>query len=110
MKTNVRQLGLAISLIAAIPMFAGCAATDKRASTGQQIDDAAITAKVKSQLLADPQVSGLQVNVDTFKGQVQLSGYVNSPEERAKAEEIARQVAGVKNVNNDLIVKSSKSQ
>lgn len=110
MKTKVRQLGLAVGLIAAIPLFSGCAATDNRASTGQHIDDAAITAKVKSQLLADPQVSGLQVNVDTFKGQVQLSGYVNSPEERARAEQIARQVAGVRNVANDLIVKPSKPQ
>jgi len=106
MKNKVSQIGFAVCLMAAVPLFSGCASTDTSASTGQHVDDAAITAKVKSQLLADPDVSGLQVNVQTFKGQVQLSGYVNSPEERTKAEQIARQVNGVKNVNNDLIVKS----
>lgn len=107
MKYKLRQLGFTVCLIGAIPLFAGCAGTETRSSTGQQLDDSAITAKVKSQLLADPQVSGLQVNVETFKGQVQLSGYVNSPDERTKAEQIARNVEGVKNVSNDLIVKSS---
>lgn len=109
MKNKAYQLGFAVCLMAAVPLFAGCAGTDTQRSTGQTVDDASITAKVKSQLLADPDVSGLQVNVQTNKGQVQLSGYVNSPEERSKAEQIAKQVAGVKNVNNDLIVKS-KSQ
>lgn len=109
MKNNtVRQIGLAACLLVAAPILAGCAGTQERASTGQQIDDATITAKVKSQLLADPQVSGLQVNVETFKGQVQLSGYVNSPDERAKAEQIARQVGGVRTVANDLIVKAKQ--
>ena len=107
MQPGLRQLGFAVCLIGAIPLFTGCAATETRSSTGQQLDDSAITAKVKSQLLADPQVSGLQVNVETFKGQVQLSGYVNSPDERTKAEQIARKVEGVKNVSNDLIVKSA---
>lgn len=105
---TVRHIGLAACLLIAAPIVAGCAGTQTRASTGQQIDDATITAKVKSQLLADPQVSGLQVNVETFKGQVQLSGYVNSPDERAKAEQIARQVTGVRTVANDLIVKSAR--
>lgn len=105
---TVRQLGLAAYLLVAAPIIAGCAGNQTRASTGQQIDDATITAKVKSQLLADPQVSGLQVNVETFKGQVQLSGYVNSSDERAKAEQIARQVGGVRTVANDLIVKAKQ--
>lgn len=107
-KNTIRQLGFATCLLVAAPLVVGCAGTQTRASTGQQIDDATITAKVKSQLLADPQVSGLQVNVETFKGQVQLSGYVNSPDERSKAEQIARQVGGVRTVANDLIVKSDK--
>lgn len=106
MKNKAYQLGFAVCLMAAVPLFTGCASTDTQRSTGQTVDDAAITAKVKSQLLADPDVSGLQVNVQTNKGQVQLSGYVNTPEERSKAEQIARQVAGVKKVDNDLIVKS----
>ena len=107
MKNKVRQIGFTVCLMSAIPLFSGCASTETQRSTGQTVDDATITAKVKSQLLADPQVSGLQVNVNTHKGQVQLSGYVNSAEERSKAEQIARQIPGVKNVDNDLIVKSS---
>lgn len=107
MQRKLREIGLAVCLLGIVPALVGCAATDTRSSTGQQLDDSAITAKVKSQLLADPQVSGLQVNVETFKGQVQLSGYVNSPDERSKAEQIARKVEGVKTVSNDLIVKSS---
>lgn len=105
---TVRQISLAACLLVAAPIIAGCAGGPSRASTGQHIDDATITAKVKSQLLADPQVSGLQVSVETFKGQVQLSGYVNSSDERSKAEQIARQVGGVRTVANDLIVKAKQ--
>lgn len=108
MNNKARQMTLAVSLLVAAPLVVGCAGSQTRASTGQHVDDATITAKVKSQLLADPNVSGLQVNVQTFKGQVQLSGYVNSSDERARAEQVARQVAGVKNVSNDLIVKSER--
>ena len=105
---TLRNIGLATCLLVAAPLIAGCAGNQTHASTGQQVDDATITAKVKSQLLADPQVSGLQVNVETFKGQVQLSGYVNSSDERSKAEQIARNVAGVRTVANDLIVKANQ--
>lgn len=105
---TVRQIGLAACLLVAAPLIVGCAGNQTRASTGEHIDDATITAKVKSQLLADPQVSGLNVNVETFKGQVQLSGYVNNPDERSKAEQIARDVAGVRTVANDLIVKAKQ--
>lgn len=108
MNNTTRQVSFAVCLLVAMPLVAGCAGNRTQASTGQHVDDAAITAKVKSQLLADPNVSGLQVNVQTFKGQVQLSGYVNSTDERSKAEQIARDVAGVRNVSNDLIVKTSR--
>ncbi len=83
----------------------GCASTRTQESTGEYIDDAALTTKVKTALLADKQVSGLAINVETFKGTVQLSGFANSEAEREKAEKLAREVKGVKTVKNDIRVK-----
>ena len=109
MKQQLRNFGLAACLIVAAPAMVACAGANR--SAGQTVDDASITAKVKSQLLASPEVSGLNVNVTTYDGQVQLSGYVNSTEQRQQAEQIARSVQGVKSVSNDLIVKApSQSQ
>lgn len=104
----LRNIGLAVCLLVAAPAIVGCASTDR--SAGQTVDDATITAKVKSQLLSSPEVSGLNVNVTTYRGQVQLSGYVNSAEQRQQAEQIARGVDGVKSVSNDLIVKASEQK
>jgi hyperosmotically inducible periplasmic protein len=106
MNNAARSVSLAACLLVAAPLFTGCA-TEQR-TAGQTVDDASITAKVKSQLLAEPQVSGLNVNVTTYQGQVQLSGYVDSADQRAKAEQIAKNVSGVKSVSNDLIVKAGK--
>jgi len=92
-------------LLATLGILAGCAATPSRESTGEYIDDTAITAKVKSALLADEEVSGTAVNVETFKGVVQLSGFVKSAAEKERAARIAASVKGVKAVRNDLIVR-----
>jgi len=105
MNRITRSIGLAACLLIVTPAFVGCASHDDQRSSGQTVDDAAITAKVKSQLLSDPAVSGLNVNVTTFKGQVQLSGYVDSTDQRANAEQLTRGVSGVQSVSNDLIVK-----
>lgn len=83
----------------------GCAGSETRQSTGEYIDDASITSKVKSRLLSDDDVSGLAVEVETYKGVVQLSGFVDSNEERRRAEELAEEVSGVRNVRNDIRVK-----
>lgn len=83
----------------------GCAATPVQESTGEYIDDTAITTKVKTNLLNDPVVSGLSINVETFKGAVQLSGFANSVLERERAEALARSVGGVRRVQNDVHVK-----
>ena len=99
-----RVVGLTACLLVAAPLVTGCA--NPQRSVGETVDDATITAKVKSQLLADPDVSGLNVNVTTFNGQVQLSGYVRSTEQRQRAEQIAREVEGVRSISNDLIVQS----
>lgn len=85
--------------------LAGCAGTPSRDSTGEYIDDAAITTKVKSGMFADKEVSGLNISVDTIKGVVHLTGNAATKQESNKAATIARNVAGVKSVNNGIQVK-----
>jgi osmotically-inducible protein OsmY len=90
-------------LLAAMMVFAlGCAGTSERQSTSEYVDDSWITTKVKSEIFAEPSLKVAQVNVETYKGEVQLSGYVDSREDIAKAVEIARAVKGVKSVKNDM--------
>ena len=93
-----------VAALAAL-LLGACAGTPQRESTGEAIDDSVITTKVKSALLADKRVHGMDVSVETFKGRVLLSGYVNSPEERHTAERIARNTAGVKEVSNKIAVR-----
>jgi osmotically-inducible protein OsmY len=83
-------------------LLVGCGGTPTRSSTGEYFDDTVITSKVKTALLADPDVKGTAVNVEVFRGTVQLSGFVRSEQEREKAERLTRQVAGVQDVKNDL--------
>jgi osmotically-inducible protein OsmY len=83
----------------------GCAGGKTYESTGEYLDDSVISAKVKTSLLNDPKVKLLQINVETFKGVVQLSGFVNSNAAATRAVDLARRVKGVKQVNNSLIVK-----
>jgi osmotically-inducible protein OsmY len=88
-----------------ITALASCAGSEKSESTGEMIDDAAITARIKADMIADKDVKARQINVEVFKGVVQLSGFVNSRAESDKAGAIARSVKGVKTVKNDIIVK-----
>jgi len=91
--------------IALVTAFVGCASTPTRESSGQYIDDSSITARVKAAIYDDPSLKVLQINVETFKGEVQLSGFVDSPQNVRRAGEVARSVKGVVSVKNDLIVK-----
>ena len=91
--------------IVLVTAFLGCASTQKKEGTGEYIDDSAITTKVKSAILGDSALKVFQINVETFKGEVQLSGFVDSAEMKTKAGEVARGVGGVKSVKNNLIVK-----
>jgi len=91
--------------IALITAFVGCASTPKKEGTGEYIDDSAITTKVKSAILGDSALKVFQINVETFKGEVQLSGFVDSAAAKQKAGEVARGVGGVKSVRNNLVVK-----
>jgi osmotically-inducible protein OsmY len=88
-----------------IAVFVGCASTPKREGTGEYIDDSAITTKVKAAIFNESSLKVFQINVETFKGDVQLSGFVDSAKSVAKAGEVARSVGGVKSVKNNLIVK-----
>jgi osmotically-inducible protein OsmY len=82
-----------------------CAPRAGRESTGEYIDDTMITGKVKAALVADPELKATEINVETYKGTVQLSGFVGAPEHIPKAVELARGVNGVKSVKNDMAVK-----
>jgi hyperosmotically inducible protein len=93
---------LCIMLIAAL---AACAGTRTKESTGEFVDDSAITTKVKAALAADPVTKAREIGVSTFKGVVQLSGFVSTAEEKNKAAEVARSVKGVTDVKNNITVK-----
>ena len=83
----------------------GCAGNRYERSTGEYIDDKGIGTRVKKDLIADKQVSGMAINVDTYRGVVQLSGFVDTPEQKNRAGEVARSVEGVREVQNNIIVK-----
>jgi hyperosmotically inducible protein len=101
-----------LALLLSVAFVAGCAATKSdsssgataKRSTGEVIDDAAITAKVKTALLADPEISALKIDVDTKESVVRLKGEIKTLVLRKKVESIARGVAGVKSVDNQLII------
>jgi osmotically-inducible protein OsmY len=82
-----------------------CASTSKKESTGEYVDDSVITTKVKTLLAADDFLKSFQIGVESYKGTVQLSGFVNSQQAVDKAVEITRGVKGVESVKNDLVVK-----
>lgn len=83
----------------------GCASTATQEGTGEYIDDAVITTKVKTAIFHEPSLKSLEINVETFKGEVQLSGFVSSQAEINKAVEVARGVKGVKSVKNSMRLK-----
>jgi osmotically-inducible protein OsmY len=104
MKT-ARPMVQALLVLLVFGVLAGCASTRTQESTGQYVDDSTITAKVKAEILGDPALKTLQISVETFKGVVQLSGFVNSADVRSRAAVVASRVNGVRSVKNDLIVK-----
>ncbi len=83
----------------------GCASTSTREGTGEYVDDSVITAKVKTAIFKEPSLKVAEINVETFKGTVQLSGFVGSRADMNKAVEIARSVGGVTSVKNDMRLK-----
>ncbi|HEU5079551.1 MAG TPA: BON domain-containing protein [Opitutaceae bacterium] len=108
MKKLVTSL-LAVAALSSTPLLltSGCAGNSTKESTGEYVDDTAVTAKVKTELIRDPVVKARQVDVTTFKGTVQLSGFVDTPEQKERAAELARGVQGVQDVKNNIVVKAS---
>ncbi len=92
-------------LLMLIATFAACASTSKQSGTGEYVDDSVITTKVKSLLASDDFLKSFEISVETYKGIVQLSGFVDSQKAIDKAGEIASGVKGVKSVKNNLNVK-----
>lgn len=83
----------------------GCASTPKHEGTGQYMDDAVITTKVKAAIFNEPSLKSTEINVETYKGKVQLSGFVNSRADMTKAVEVARSVKGVVAVKDEMQLK-----
>jgi osmotically-inducible protein OsmY len=106
--TTMKKISIIISylvLLMLIATLAACAATRTHESTGEYVDDSVITSKVKSLLANDDFLKSFEISVETYKGVVQLSGFVNSQKAVDKAVEITRSVQSVKSVKNNLIVK-----
>ena len=98
-----KLVALASALLMAIAL--GCASTAKQEGTAEYVDDAVITAKVKAAILSEPTLKSAEINVETFKGVVQLSGFVSSQAAVDKAVEVTRKVGGVTSVKNDMRLK-----
>lgn len=95
----------AIALVAGCALLSACASTSKSEGTGEYMDDTVITTKVKAAILNDATLKSAEINVETFKGVVQLSGFVNSQADINQAVNVARSVSGVKSVSNGMKLK-----
>ena len=86
----------------------GCASTSKHEGTGEYVDDTVITSKVKYAVMSEDILKSAEINVETYKGVVQLSGFVSTDKEIVKAVEVTKAVKGVKSVRNDIHIKPTK--
>jgi osmotically-inducible protein OsmY len=98
------QLAACLAILSASFVYAE-EQTQTRETAGQYLDDSVMTTKVKAAIFGEESLKSLQINVKTYKGQAQLSGFVDSEQNATRAGEVARSVAGVASVKNDLIVK-----
>jgi len=103
MKT-IKTLSTFLAALVAVTAL-GCASTSKSEGTGEYVDDSVVTAKVKTAIFEQPNLKSAEINVETFKGVVQLSGFVASQANADSAVMVAKNVAGVKSVKNDMRVK-----
>ena len=101
---SVQRRGLAIAVMAVA--LAACSSSPTRQSMGQYFDDSATTTRIKSSFVGDKQVSAIDISVETFNGNVQLSGYADNRQEVQRAVELAQATPGVKSVHNDIHLKS----
>ena len=103
---QTRHMLTAAMTAMALLMTAGCAVQRKQESVGSYVDDTAITTQVKAKFASDQTVSAMAISVETLKGTVQLSGFAKTLDEKLAAERLARTVAGVTAVQNDIVVRS----
>lgn len=100
-----RRIASLLFLVVLAVSVAGCAGSRTQERTGETVDDSVITAKVKAAIAQDSSLGAFQIDVETFKGVVQLSGFVDSQDAKSKATNVAGKVAGVRSVKNSLVVK-----
>jgi osmotically-inducible protein OsmY len=103
--TNITRKLTSIAGALLLATALGCASTAKQEGSGEYVDDTVITGKVKAAIFAEPTLKSAEINVETFKGVVQLSGFVSSKVAENKAVEVTRTVAGVKSVKDDMRLK-----
>ena len=103
--TNYSNKYVAIFFAILVSSLVGCASTANQEGTGEFIDSSVITTKVKAAIFNEPTLKSFEIKVETFKGAVQLSGFVNSQADIDKAVEVTEQVKGVKSVKNDMQLK-----
>lgn len=101
---QLKRLGFLLAATVLMTIV-GCASTGTQEGTGEYIDDVVITTKVKAAIFDEPTLKSSEINVETFKGVVQLGGFVSSRANTVKAVEIARAVRGVKSVKDDMRIK-----
>ena len=103
--TNIaRRLATLVGILF-VALAVGCASTAKKEGTGEYVDDTVVTTKVKAAIFNEPTLKSAEINVETFKGVVQLSGFVSSKDAENTAVAVARKVPGVTSVKNDMRVK-----
>lgn len=104
MKSITRKLATLFGILVMATAL-GCASTAKQEGTGEYVDDTIITGKVKAAIFGEPTLKSAEINVETFKGVVQLSGFVSSAANETTAMQVARNVSGVRSVKNDMRLK-----
>jgi osmotically-inducible protein OsmY len=104
MTLSFQRISLAVAA-ASLAVLMGCASSAKSEGTGQYIDDSVITTKTKAAIFNDPNLKASEINVETYKGRVQLSGFVKSQSDINHAVELARAIEGVNSVKNDMRLK-----
>ena len=103
--TNITRKLATLAGVLLMATTLGCASTRTQEGTGEYVDDTVITTKVKAAILNEPTLKSAEINVETFKGVVQLSGFVSSASAKTRALEVARNVEGVKSVKDDMRLK-----
>ena len=103
----MKQIKRIAAFLAAVSLaaVAGCASTGSQEGTGEYVDDTVITTKVKAAIFNEPTLKSMEINVETFKGVVQLSGFVQNRADISRAVDVARRVSGVKSVKDDMRLK-----